>query len=312
MDPGGPARPDGRRRDGGRVLAWAPGLAGTEPTAPVAEPDPIAPQPSATLGELDLAVTPVSVTPPGTWRRAAWFAVAASCVVLIVLVFAASRLAGPESPLDRLDAFPGLPTGGLLTAQPLGPQVHPGPTATTDGARPGGTAAGATAGADGNGPGGGPAAHDGRGDQERRSSRTGTAAPAPSEPRGASTPPEPTVSLLPSTGRPPVTAADLVSATRTFYEQLPRNVDAAWNMVGPRVKVQGFDSFRRQWGDAAEVNLQQVVVDADASSVLATVRIVPADGAERFQTFELVIRQGSSLVIDEIRPVGGSGNKPVG
>ena len=346
MDPDGrddPVRPDGRHRVGGRVLAWAPGLTdsdtvrseGARPDAARSDAtrsdaarsdtarsdaarkagqqsDPQDDSPPRrrpqTLGDLDLAITPVSVTPPPTWRRAAWFSVGASCVVLTVLVFAAALLA--ERPFDRIDAFPGLPTGGLLTAQPLGPPVHPVPAGPPGAGGDGHTALGGQPG-DGQGN-GGPLGSDGSDDSDGRSS-PGSAGPTGEQARGDA-PTAPMVTVMPTTGQPPpVTAEDLVAGTTRFYDQLPRNVDAAWAMVGPRVKVQGYDSFRKLWGDATEVRLQQIVVDADGSSVLATVQLVTADGVEHVQRFHLTFRKGRSMIIDDITPVTGDGvQQPVG
>jgi hypothetical protein len=309
MDPdsrGSPARPDGPGADsdgaGGRVLAWAPGLTGASDrkAAEPAKPEP--PEPDG-FGELDLIVTPVSVTPPRTWRRAAWFAVGASCVVLTVLVFAAARLAGPGG-TDRLDAFPGLPTGGLLTPQPLGPPVQPRPDTSTSQPEPRVGAGGQPASTGSNGTQGG-AEHPSGGDQGQP--RGGPAAPRTTAPgSGGSdigTAAAPTVSMLPSTGRPAVTAEDMVSTTRTFFATLPGDIDAAWEMVGPRVKVRGYDSFRAQWANVDDLQLQSVVVDADGSTVIATVQIVRKGGSTTVERFELTFRQSSSVQIDDFRPL---------
>lgn len=320
-----PARPDGRSGDSGRVLAWAPGLEGAgliEPDvgdAGFADPSETdvpagrehTPDP---FDDLDLVITPVSVTPPRTWRRAAWFAVGASCVVLTVLVFAAARLAGPESPFDRLDAFPGLPTGGLLTAQPPEPPVPTRTADTTTAEEQSQTVLGAPTSAGITRAGGQPGQVDvnqpggpGPGQPSRTTGPTPTSRNSFENPTTS-----PTVSLLPTTGSPPVTAESMISATRRFYNALPKDLDTAWSMVGPRVKVQGFENFRRQWSNATEVTLQQVLVNANDSSVLATVHITGTDGGQYVQHFRLVFRQGNMLTIEEIQPTDGDGgNKPV-
>lgn len=260
---------------------------------------------------------PARPAPPRTWRRAAWVAVGASCVVLTVLSFAATRLVGPQGSLDRIRAFPGLPTGGLLTPQPLGqPPAQPTPTATaTPGPHSGTPETGSTGGGQRAGP------HQGRqpqaGEQQEGHgdpSQPGTSAPccgpAPT-PTGQSAPP--TVSVLPTTGHPPVTADDMVSATRAFYDRLPHDVDGAWAMLGPGMKSRGKESFHRQWAEVSAVHLLRVVVNADDSSAEATVMIVSSDGIEHVERYELVFRSSGTVVIDEIVPLGGDdgGNKPV-
>jgi len=304
-----PARPAGRRGHGGRVLAWAPGLSTSDGEvgpvdAAAGEDDDLGDQDGAIatpgrLGELDLAANPVSVTPPRTWRRAAWFAVGASCVVLIVLAFAASRLA--SDPAGRIDAFPGLPTGGLLTAQPLGPPAST-PTVTT---APGGGIATEPSG--GTGAGG-----DRAGSGDRPGGGTGGRPPA--DPGGTAGPgesaPAPAVSYLPVEGHPPVGPQQLADATVQFYELLQADVEAAWELVGPKVKARGYDSFRGQWAGAVGVEVQQLVVNADASTVVATVALTAADGTTRVQQYELVFRRGSTQIIEEINPIAKGGQKP--
>ena len=237
---------------------------------------------------------PVSVTPPRTWRRAAWFAVGASCVALTALVVGASQLAGRSG---SIVSFPGLPTGGLLTAQPLGPPVHPpGPATTVPGGHgPGGTD-GPSGGIAGGEPGGGP-----RGDGRAGGpAETWTASSRPGRQSGASIPPS--VTIMPTTGQPAVSADELVAGTTQFYDQLPSNLNAAWAMLSPRAKKGGFDSFREQWADTEQVHLQQVIVDADDSSVLATVQTVTTDGVEHVRQFRLGFVKSHPLTIDEISP----------
>lgn len=50
--------------------------------------------PQTGLGTFDLGSVPASVTPPRSWRRAAWFATASSGGVVLALLFAGSALVG--------------------------------------------------------------------------------------------------------------------------------------------------------------------------------------------------------------------------
>src|ERR1043165_8076446 len=83
-----------RHHDG----SWTPRV--THEHAPAhAQPD-LAPPPTAAettvpgLHKFDLGSIPASVTPPRTWRKAAWFAVGASLAVVFGLAFAAAALVG--------------------------------------------------------------------------------------------------------------------------------------------------------------------------------------------------------------------------
>lgn len=306
-----PAQPDDRPDDCGRVLAWAPGL--VEPSSSLRDLDeadaPAPPESPDPFDDLDLAISPVSVTPPRTWRQAAWFAVAASCVVLTVLVFTAAKLAGPRSPFDRLDAFPGLPTGGLLTARPPAtPVLTTAPGAnTTHQDRP--TVLGAP-------PSAGIAVTPGRADVPQPDADPSGVGRSPRQTTtgitGFTDPtPAPMVSLLPTTGQPPVSADSLITATQVFYDALPDDLVTAWGMVGQRIRMEGFDNFRRQWTNTAEVTLQQVVVNPNDSSVVASVLILTTDDRQHLQQFRLTFHAGHGLVIEDIEAIDDNGgNKP--
>lgn len=245
-----------------------------------------------------------------TWRKAAWLAVGASTVAVLVLVVAAARIAGPESPFQRIDAFPGLPTGGLLTARPPAtPTTQQPQPSTTPGAA--GTAVPSSqpiAGVE-RSDGQGPLSHPGPVDGPGRPTRTTAPTPSGFDTGEPSSPPS--VSVLPSTGVPLVTAADLIAATTQFYDALPGDPQSAWNLLGTKLREEGFDNFRRQWTNVAAVKAMQLVVNSDASSVLATVRMVTVNGGDFVRNFELVFgRESGVLVIDDIRPVGDTGNEP--
>lgn len=310
MEPDGrdsTTRPDGRQREPERVVAWASGL--VDPST-ASHPDPatrkVHRKPDGP-GELDVPVFPVSVNRPASWRRAAWLAVGASSAVLVALVFAAGRLAEP----DRIDAFPGLPTGGLLTAQQPGPQGQPEPGVSTvaDGTPPSG-AAGSSATAGGTGGGGLAASEAGEGPGGATMTATRTSTGDNEPPRSTSVP---TVSVLPSTGSPPVGADELIDGAVQFYSLLPEDIDGAWQMVGPSVRAGGYEGFRRQWSDVTDVRLQEVVVDADESTVLATVEVDATDGDKQVRQYRMVFRGGGrSLTIEELDLVTERGHKPQG
>lgn len=58
-----------------------------------------------------LGTIPASVTPPRSWRRAAWFTVLASVAALVGLVVAGALLVGPSREHGRISAFPYIPDG---------------------------------------------------------------------------------------------------------------------------------------------------------------------------------------------------------
>src|SRR5439155_20385490 len=81
--------------------------------------------PPTGLRKFNLGTIPASVTPPGTWRRAAWFAVGTAVFVVLALGFAAFRLVGNPRRTQVIDALPGPPSQQLV--------ITDLPNGTTDG-----------------------------------------------------------------------------------------------------------------------------------------------------------------------------------
>lgn len=69
--------------------------------------------PPSGLRKFDLGTVPASVTPPRTWRTAAWFAVGTSVAVVCGLTLSAVWLVGPQWPGQTIDALPAYPTSPL-------------------------------------------------------------------------------------------------------------------------------------------------------------------------------------------------------
>jgi hypothetical protein len=230
------------------------------------------------------------------WRSAAWFAVGASCTVLIVLAFAAARLTG--APADAGNAFPGLPTGGLLTAQPPESQTqgHRPPSTSGDGGDP--LEPGATDGGTGQ-------VQHGPPDDATTAGHSGAPGGAAAAGTGG-----PSVTYLPPDDPPAGQAQAVVDTTVQFYDRLARDVDSAWGLVGARVKVHGLESFRKQWAGIAAARVQEVVVDAGAETVLATVALTGTDGRAQVRQYRLEFRRGDPGVVQDVAPVGGNGQKP--
>jgi hypothetical protein len=311
-----PDGPTGRHRASRRVLAWAPGLtepAGKpEPATGSAEPAEVAdesaaePEPFAGIG---LAAAPVSVTPPSSWRKAAWFIVAACSVVLVVLVFAAVRLAGPDGRFGKIDAFPGLPTGGLLTPQPPSSDTLAEPTSEAaeeprpDSAEP---SLGPDSGSETALPPGDPAR------------------PGPEQPGqgGGGDPTEgpPSVNTAPPPEDPPIQVDELLGATQQFFDVLPENIEAAWQMMSPQARSHGPDKFDKHWRKFRDVQLQSTSVDVGRSTVTAVVFVTGKNGKTATQRWKLTYRQEGSLAIDDavLEDNGGfddgdgPGNRPFG
>lgn len=104
-----------------RVVAGGAGRGGGAPP-----PDPLTDTaPAGGLHKFDLGMVPASVTPPRTWRHAAWFVITTSAAALGGVVLAGSLLVNSPVRLDGLD-LPSIPRGDYPPVQPSpGPQPQP-------------------------------------------------------------------------------------------------------------------------------------------------------------------------------------------
>src|SRR4051812_33219903 len=101
MDNGVEAPDSGKHRLHGRTAGWPPATGGSGPSTHTGAatgfgrvpaqrgarpaPDPLVDIECSGLRKFNIGLVPASVTPPRTWKRAAWFAVASSLGVLIGL-----------------------------------------------------------------------------------------------------------------------------------------------------------------------------------------------------------------------------------
>lgn len=91
--------------------------------------DPFADTNSLGLRKFNIGTVPASVTPPTTWRRAAWFSVLASAGALAGLISLSIALAGPPKSTEQI-GLPGIP--GNAPQFPFDKQDNPpgGPTSS--------------------------------------------------------------------------------------------------------------------------------------------------------------------------------------
>lgn len=251
---------------------------------------------------------PAGTAQPNLWRRIAWLVVGATSLALVVVVFAAVRMAGPDGRIGRLDAFPGVPTGGLLTPQQ--PET-------------GEPAADPTAGDSGTGSDGGPATAAPAPGQDATEPRPSAVEqprgqqPGATQPTGRPGSPAPTTgATVPSGSSPSPTVArtppDVVDATYRFFGYLPEDPESAWQMLSPR---SGYEEFRAQWQQYSAVELQYVTVGADGTTVVATLSVTEYKGATTAQRWKLIYEVSETAVISQVTlleraPQDPGGNKP--
>jgi hypothetical protein len=97
-----PVRPATRQPKGGVLGGGAPPA------------DPLTDSGTVGLRMFNLGTIPASVTPPRSWRRAAWFTVAASVAALAGLLAVAAVMVGPAQHGGKPNALPYFPDGAPL------------------------------------------------------------------------------------------------------------------------------------------------------------------------------------------------------
>ncbi|HET6504066.1 MAG TPA: hypothetical protein VFG87_25235 [Amycolatopsis sp.] len=248
--------------------------------------------PETGLGTFDLGSVPASVTPPRSWRKAAWFATASSGGVMVALLFAGTALVGkPAQDQAGQGWVPHLGGGQPTTgdAQVAAPgqaiAVSPRTTGTTTGSGatlartrttlPGTTPAGTASTATGPG----------------RS--TGDTAPAsPSEPRKPPSTPAPYAAdslqvALPE-GDPAVFAKD----SQKFLDTVTENPEAAHEMTSGELEKEGAGGLSRRYARVAYFDVEHIQVHQYQGKTVCTVRTVYKDGREATEQHVLTFAKG--------------------
>ncbi|WP_019816435.1 prolipoprotein diacylglyceryl transferase, partial [Saccharomonospora saliphila] len=259
------------------------------------DPGRAVPSPSVPdgLGKFDLGSVPASVTPPTTWRRAAWFAGLSSTAVVVALLVAGTVLVGGTDEQSR--AAEGWPdrTGRLSIApdqgSPADARVGDDDARGGDTAVPGSDAADETA------------TEDRR--AALRAAHTTDTAPEPAEQRSGDTDGGgPTTSPAPS--KPPVTPASTSAAPRVlwashdtetlarrsqdYFNLVTEDPSAAHDLTTGELAELGPEGLAERYADIAYFEVREVYIDAGEGITHNTVRVTYPDGstAEETRTLE--------------------------
>lgn len=246
------------------------------------------------LHKFDLGMVPASITPPRTWKRAAWFAIGSSVAALGGLMFATAMFAGSAN--TRVDAlelpevprgqdYPPLPDPYFLTGDPTRPQAsHPAAPPNPAGSapqmvmpRPTAAETDGTAGAPGGNPGTAPGTAPGAAPGE------GSTAPGqPAPPSGTTAPPtEEAPALLPL-----VDTESIKRASERYYSAISAgDLPGAYEMTGGALRDEGYRSFAARYSFATAVEVRHVYVSP--ASTVHELRLTLPDGSQRTERHEL-------------------------
>jgi hypothetical protein len=209
---------------------------------------------SVGLRMFDLGTIPASVTPPRTWRRAAWFTIVASAAALLGLLAVGAMLVGPMRATDRFDAMPIFPSGaplaaigGSRSARPVGASVRPTTSSVVN-----------------------------LGDTTRLIPRHHAGRPT--------TPTAPVVATLPvavatvPVGEPVIDPTRLIKQTQTFFAEVTSNAQAAADLTDRTVRDDALALIHRKYGDISTIQIQSITLDPTDGVTVSLLRVVAKDG----------------------------------
>jgi hypothetical protein len=266
-------------------------------SGPPPEPEPVVrygpDTPPTGLRKFDLGTIPASVTPPRTWRRAAWFAVGTAFLVVTALGFAAVTLVGAPRQNTTIDALPGQPSQQLLiTDLPIDQLPTAGPPAPTSPAGPS------------------PA----RTRTPPRPKDTGTQAHLGAGPGDAGPPPNPdsptnpvrqTPANPPPTGTAPprdtvdpavvaITSAQaLGDRTEQYYAQVLSDPAAAHGLTSGSLSAEGPEGIRARYADIKRIEVKQVTIEPGSACTRSVLVITRPDGGTVTVERELTFTTGA-------------------
>lgn len=244
--------------------------------------------PPGGLRKFDLGIVPASVTPPSSWRRAAWFAVGTSAAVVCGLAVAAVRLVGSPPSSDTIDALPAFPTQELGTLPVDEPHTSGEPTTSRPSSPKSSTST--------------------------TSSRPGTPhrtqdAPAPGTTTGqedTSTGPGTTTEPAPPTrttvGPEPVTPTNpqaMGDRTEQYFALVTEDPQAAHDMCTGDIAREGPQGIEERYAGVDHVEVQDITIDRNQATTTSTVKIVREDGTESVEQRQLTFTWGGNPKISE-------------
>lgn len=268
------------------------------------------------LGKFNLGSVPASVTPPRTWRKAAWFASAASgAAVAAMLLVGTALVSEPSESTRALETWPDnssrqptLPGGGDEDAPRSGPtsdaekddnghetDTPVGTVPTTH--RESGFAPTSGPGDETGEPGGydPPVVDAGEGPE----SGIGESEPAPAAPSKPPVTPAPT-------GRAPVVlwapydSGTLAQVSQDYFNLVTEDPAAAHALTTGELAALGPEGLAAKYADVAYFEVREVYVDPHEGYTLNTLDVTYVDGTSERQTRKLVFSEDELIEADTL------------
>ncbi len=253
-----------------------------EPVVHVLPPE----TPPRGLRKFDLGTVPASVTPPRTWRKAAWFAVGTSAAVMVGLAYAAVEFVGKPGEPPMIDALPAYPTrpwtlqqlpAEQTTSSSEQPLSSTGRPKESSSAHNPDTSIGDSPVETTDAPGGPPTTSPGGGS---------TVTPVPTEP---ATPNRTTVGPAPVTPTNPQKMGDV---TEAYYATVTDDPAAAHEMTTGSMAREGAEGIEARYQGVERVEVQEITIDREKAITTSTVKLVHEDGTETIEQRQLEFTWG--------------------
>jgi hypothetical protein len=243
--------------------------------------------PATGLRKFNLGTIPASVTPPRTWRRAAWFAVGTAGFVVLALSFAAIQLVGNPKKSYTIDALPGQPSQQLLiTGLPADNptrSAEPTPSATRSTAPTRSSSAK-------------PARSVNRSLPIENREGVPAQPGAPDQPLGTVEPVRPTTAPQRSTiepaPAPPTDPEKLGDRTELYYKHVCDNPQAAYQLTTGAMRAEGQEGIEARYGNVERIEVEEITIDPNWSVTRSTLTVVRDDGTTFTVRRELTFTSG--------------------
>jgi hypothetical protein len=260
----------------------------------------------AGLGTFDLGSVPASVTPPKTWKKAAWFAALSSGGVVVALMIAGSVLVGPPSIDPTSQGWPGYRGG-----QPL---LNGEQQAGTPSPEKGGVTGKPAGGARSAGPTSAPSRASN--DATFNPPRTTAAAIAAPGSTGVSTTTEPAPSTSSTvTQKPRVTPAPRETTpapwysfppdakamgdnTEKFFNTVAQDPNAASAVTTGKLHDQGPQALAQRYAHVAYFQVKDISIDQGRGVTVNTVEVVRDDGTKTIEQRTLTFANNNKIQSD--------------
>jgi hypothetical protein len=235
-----------------------------EPASKAPPVDPVSDSLSDTgpigLRMFNLGTIPASVTPPRSWRRAAWFTIVASAAALLGLLAVGAVLVGPVRPTGGIGAMPDFPSGVPLAAIASPTSIRWSDTHPT-------TVADLS-------------------DTTRLAPHHRPAA-APPATTASTQATAPVIDTIPvgttMIGEPVIDPTKLIKTTQTFFAEVTSNAQAAADLTAQAVHDDALALIHLKYGDISSIQIQSIALDPNSGLTVSVLRLVARDGSTTTQ-----------------------------